>query len=162
MVAALLAPRAPDRPLQAFRWPRLWSERRPLLERQHDRLEAQLERLIERHCDGRVELDPAEASQEWCEGTLLLRRLSQHLRLEERWLVQASAFCGGHRASHRQAAERAVEAFRVGGHLRLARLQWLMDIQEWFDHHRLGADAIAYARADRNSVEIGSDQSASD
>ena len=65
MVAALLAPRAPERPLQSFRWPLLWSERRPLLERQHDRLEAQLEDMIERHNDGRVELDPAEASQEW-------------------------------------------------------------------------------------------------
>ncbi|MGB7565752.1 MAG: hypothetical protein WBM08_13515 [Prochlorococcaceae cyanobacterium] len=157
MVAALLAPRAPDRPLQSFRWPRLWSERRPLLERQHDRLEAQLEGMIERHSDGRVELDPAEADHEWSEGNLLLRRLSQHLRLEERWLLQADAFCVGHRASHRQAAERAIRAFRTGGHLRQARMPWLLEIKEWFDHHRLGADAIAYSRADRNGDASGGD-----
>jgi hypothetical protein len=44
-------------------------------------------------------------------------------------------------------ATKATLAFRSGGHLRLQRLQWLMDINDWFSQHRHGADAIAYARA---------------
>ncbi|MCP9848566.1 hypothetical protein [Cyanobium sp. Morenito 9A2] len=151
MATALLTPRVLDRPLQSFCWPRHWSERRPLLERQHDRLEAQLAGMIERHGDGRVELEPDEAQREWRDGARLLRQLRLHLRLEERWLAEARVLCGGHRVSHRQAAERAITGFREGGHRRLARLQWLLEIQVWFDHHRLGADAIAYARAQGTS-----------
>jgi hypothetical protein len=135
----------------ASRWPRSWSEQQVLLERQHDRLEAALTRLIEAHCDGRTELAPPEEQVEWSACAILLRQLSLHLRLEERWLSQWDALCGGHRASHRQVATAATLAFRSGGHLRLQRLQWLMDINDWFSQHRHGADAIAYARASHNA-----------
>ena len=135
----------------AHHWPRVWSEQQLLLERQHDRLEGLLERLIRSHCDGRSELSPAEECSEGTACTILLRQLSLHLRLEERWLAQWGALCRGHRASHRQVAAEAIDSFHSGGNLRLQRLQWLMDIHEWFCQHRDGADALAYARASHNA-----------
>jgi hypothetical protein len=136
----------------ALHWPRAWSEQQILLERQHDRLEVALARLLEAHCDGRSELAPPEEQAEFSACATLLRHLGLHLRLEERWLSQWGALCGGHRASHRQVAAAAIAAFRAGGRLRLQRLQWLMDINDWFSQHRHGADAIAYARASHNAT----------
>lgn len=134
-----------------WRWPRGWSEQQILLERQHDRLEVLLEQLIQLHCDGRSQLDPCENRAEWTACTLLLRQLSLHLRLEERWLHRWNALCAGHRAGHRQVASSAIESFRCHGFHRLHRLQWLMDINDWFSHHRHSTDALAYARAGHNA-----------
>ncbi|NQV09653.1 MAG: hypothetical protein HQ527_00545 [Cyanobacteria bacterium] len=112
------------------RWPRLWSERSQLLERQHARIEALLEQLI----DG----EPCFAR---CQQ--LVRALGLHLRLEERWLAEAGCLCPGHRVSHRQAAQLA--GLTPAGSAE--RLGWLLDLQDWFHQHRFGADAVAYARA---------------
>jgi hypothetical protein len=139
-------------------WPRAWSEQQLLLERQHERLELALTRLIEAHCDGRSEQGISEEKAEWTACATLLRLLGLHLRLEERWLSQWGALCGGHRASHRQVAKEAIGVFRSGGHLRLQRLQWLMDINDWFCQHRHGADALAYARASHNANHATSER----
>ncbi|WP_259729462.1 hypothetical protein [Synechococcus sp. CS-1333] len=120
-------------------WPRLWSERSRLLERQHSRIEALLEQLI----DG-------EASTACCRQ--LVRALGLHLRLEERWLAEVGCLCPGHRYSHREAAELA-GCTPAGS---AERLGWLLDLQEWFHLHRHGADAVAYARAAAAPVPLSS------
>ncbi len=120
-------------------WPRLWSERSRLLERQHSRIEALLDQLI----DG-------EASTAGCRQ--LVRALGLHLRLEERWLAEVGCLCPGHRYSHRQAAELA-GCTPAGS---AERLGWLLDLQEWFHLHRHGADAVAYARAAAAPVPLSS------
>ncbi|APD47860.1 hypothetical protein BM449_05805 [Synechococcus sp. SynAce01] len=102
-----------------------------MLERQHERIEALLEQLIDGH---------GVSSEHCCR---LVRSLGLHLRLEERWLDQAGCLCPGHRVAHRQAA--ALAATIPAG--ASERLGWLMDLQQWFQHHRFGADAVAYARA---------------
>jgi hypothetical protein len=119
-----------QRPGRSRPWPRLWSERSQLLERQHSRIEALLEQLIE-----------GEAPTARCQQ--LVRALGLHLRLEERWLAAAGCRCPGHRLSHRQAAELAARTPAGSAE----RLGWLLDLQEWFHLHRYGADAVAYARA---------------
>jgi magnesium-protoporphyrin IX monomethyl ester (oxidative) cyclase len=68
-------------------WPHHWSQQEPLLERQHDRLEALLDSLIKQHrqplpCEQLAPTDQAE--QLACRRLLWDLRL--HLRLEERWL----------------------------------------------------------------------------
>jgi|GEM_PF-295423 len=120
-------------------WPRLWSERSRLLERQHSRIEALLEQLID-----------AEASTAGCRQ--LVRALGLHLRLEERWLAEVGCLCPGHRYSHRQAAELA-GCTPAGS---AERLGWLLDLQEWFHLHRHGADAVAYSRAAAAPVPLSS------
>ena len=124
------SPAAPPVALPRLRWPRLWSERSKLLERQHSRIEALLEQLIE-----------GEAPSDRCQQ--LVRALGLHLRLEERWLADAGCLCPGHRLSHRQAAELAARPPAGSAE----RLGWLLDLQQWFHLHRYGADAVAYAHA---------------
>jgi hypothetical protein len=151
MPALLLAPRVPRPSAAAVPWPRRWPDQRNLLERQHDRLEGLLADAIECHCRQEKDLDAAEFAIEQASCARLLRLLSLHLRLEERWLARWGCLCAGHGASHRQVAREASEAWRQNGHLHLARLQWLMDLQVWFHHHRHGTDAIAYARASHSA-----------
>ena len=131
--------------------PRQWAQQSQLLERQHDRLEALLDDLIDRHAiaDACRSLQQLALDQRDCQ--LLLRKLGLHLRLEERWLSQLHSLCGGHRSSHRQAATLAAEGWTVGESSRAARLPWLLDLQEWFHQHRHGADAIAYRRAEASA-----------
>ena len=128
--------------------PRQWAQQSQLLERQHDRLEALLADLIERHAVPDQERTPQQLELDRRDCGRLLRQLGLHLRLEERWLARLHSFCGGHGSSHRQAAALAADGWARGKSLRGARLPWLMDLQEWFHQHRHGADAIAYRRAE--------------
>ena len=75
--------------------PRQWAQQSQLLERQHDRLEALLDDLIDRHAiaDACRSLQQLALDQRDCQ--LLLRKLGLHLRLEERWLSQLHSLCGG-------------------------------------------------------------------
>jgi hypothetical protein len=126
---------------------RQWPQQQTLLERQHDRLEALLADLVERHCRADADCTALELQAETLDCRRLLRWLGLHLRLEERWLGQRGCLCPGHRGSHREAAELAAAGWQVAEARRGARLPWLMDIQQWFHGHRRGPDAIAYARA---------------
>jgi hypothetical protein len=128
--------------------PRQWAQQAQLLERQHDRLEALLTGLIERHAVPDEGRSPQQLDADRQDCGRLLRQLGFHLRLEERWLSRLHSFCGGHRSSHRQALTLAADGWAVGQTLRGARLPWLMDLQEWFHQHRHGVDAIAYRRAE--------------
>jgi len=128
--------------------PRQWAQQSQLLERQHDRLEALLADLIERHAIPDQGRSPQQLQLDQRDCGQLLRKLALHLRLEERWLTRLHSCCGGHRSSHRQASCLAADGWAVGKDLREARLPWLMDLQEWFHQHRHGADAIAYRRAE--------------
>jgi hemerythrin len=126
-------------------WPHHWLQQEPLLERQHDRLEALLACLIEQHS----QVLPVErlaltdrAEQLACRRLLWDLRL--HLRLEERWLEAAGALCPGHRDGHREAAREALTQLCRGGASRRARLAWLHHLHSWFAAHRLGPDAVAY------------------
>ena len=128
--------------------PRQWAQQSQLLERQHDRLEALLADLIERHAIPDQGRSPRQLELDQGDCERLLRQLGLHLRLEERWLSRLHSFCGGHRSSHRQASTLAADGWAVGQGQRAARLPWLMDLQEWFHQHRHGVDAIAYRRAE--------------
>ncbi len=128
--------------------PRPWAQQSQLLERQHDRLEALLSGLIERHARPELECSPRQLERDRRDCERLLRQLGLHLRLEERWLTRLHCFCGGHRSAHRQAIHMAAGGWAVAEGLRGARLPWLMDLQQWFHQHRHGADAIAYRRAE--------------
>jgi len=77
--APLAETKARVRTSRSRRWPRLWTEQSLLLERQHERIEALLEQLIDGH---------GVSSEHCCR---LVRSLGLHLRLEERWLDQAAA-----------------------------------------------------------------------
>jgi hypothetical protein len=77
----------------------------------------------------------------------LLWQLRLHLRLEERWLAQSHCLCPGHRAAHRQAASDALEGYQHARIESTTRLTWLRELQTWFDDHRKGVDARAYAQA---------------
>lgn len=134
-----------------FRWPRQWAEQVQLLERQHDRLEALLAELVALYRQPPGAAGPAgtpavELAQD-LSCRRLLWQLRLHLRLEERWLEPWGCLCPGHRAGHREAARAAFEGYRQAGADRSARLAWLIDIQTWFDRHRAGPDASAYALA---------------
>ena len=119
-------------------WPRGWHEQEPLLERQHDRLEALLDSLIQQHHRPHsAEQLPAVDQAEQLACRRLLWDLRLHLRLEERWLEAAGSLCPGHRGGHQDAAKAA-----------LARLQ---ELQGWFAAHRRGPDAMAYALARQRS-----------
>jgi hypothetical protein len=140
MSTASLAP-----PLRVL--PREWFQQEALLERQHDRLEALLADLVDRHCRAEAECSALELRSETRDCHLLLRWLRLHLRLEERWLGQRGCLCPGHQGNHREAAALAAAGWQVAEALRGARLPWLMDLQQWFHGHRRGPDAMAYARA---------------
>ncbi len=131
-------------------WPRSWSEQEPLLERQHDHLEALLAALIEQHRQSlAAELLEASELGEQLACRRLLWDLRLHLRLEERWLAAAAALCSGHRANHQDAARQALADYCRGSGSRRARLAWLQQLQAWFVAHRQGADAMAYGLARR-------------
>jgi hypothetical protein len=134
-------------------WPRRWSEQEPLLERQHDRLEALMAALIEQHQQPLpVELLEASEQAEQLACRRLLWDLRLHLRLEERWLDAAGALCPGHRAGHQEAARQALADFGRGCGSRCARLAWLQQLQAWFGAHRHGPDAMAYGLARARSA----------
>lgn len=124
--------------------PRLWSHQRPLLERQHDRLEAHLAALIAQH---RVAGAAApEEQQQGCRR--LLRQLRLHLRLEERWLRAHGLLCPGHRSGHQAALQAASEQWQRQGCEQEGRLALLESLQDWFQQHLQGPDAVAYGLAD--------------
>lgn len=136
-------------------WPHLWTDQHPLLERQHDRLEALLEELLQLHA---LEAGPwttpaAGAAEATCRRWLWDLRL--HLRLEERWLAAHGCLCPGHRAAHRDALSVALAGFQRSGGNRQARLDWLAAMQAWFAEHRQGPDAMAYGLATASSSGIG-------
>jgi len=128
-------------------WPLQWPQREGLLERQHDRLEALLDDLVDRHCLAEEERSALELLADRRDCLLLVRGLRLHLRLEERWLAQCGCLCPGHRAAHCEAVAAAAARWEVAETLRAARLPWLMELQQWFHGHRHGPDALAYARA---------------
>lgn len=128
-------------------WPLQWPQREGLLERQHDRLEALLDDLVDRHCLADEERSALELLADSRDCLLLVRGLRLHLRLEERWLAQCGCLCPGHRAAHCEAVAAATADWEVAETLRAARLPWLMELQQWFHGHRHGPDALAYARA---------------
>jgi hypothetical protein len=138
---------APPLGLLPLEWPR----QEALLERQHDRLEALLADLVDRHCLAERERSAVEAEADTRDCMRLLRGLRLHLRLEERWLAQRGCLCPAHRGAHRDAAELASSGWQLSATQRAARLPWLMDLQQWFHGHRRGPDAIAYARAATSS-----------
>jgi len=140
MSTASLAP-----PLRVL--PCEWSPQESLLERQHDRLEALLADLVDRHCLAEQERSAVEAQADTRDCIRLLRGLRLHLRLEERWLAQRGCLCPGHRGAHREAAALATAGWQLSATQRASRLPWWMDLQQWFHGHRHGPDAIAYARA---------------
>ncbi len=160
-VVSVLAPPSPPLPAplpaqppdrsSAFRWPRQWAERVQLLERQHDRLEALLAELVDLYRQPLESTGPEGSPAVQLAQDLSCRRLlwqlRLHLRLEERWLEASGCLCPGHRAGHRDAARAAFEGYRQAGLDRSARLDWLLAIQTWFDRHRAGPDANAYALA---------------
>ncbi|MGB5134875.1 MAG: hypothetical protein WBN89_06845, partial [Prochlorococcaceae cyanobacterium] len=110
----------------AGHWPRHWQEQEPLLERQHERLEALLATLLQEHIQPlppeRLELSD-QAEQLACRRLLWDLRL--HLRLEERWLEHWGALCPGHRDNHRDAAQAAIAGFVGRAGSRRGRLAWL-------------------------------------
>ncbi|MCP9891996.1 hypothetical protein KBY57_13170 [Cyanobium sp. Aljojuca 7D2] len=143
-----LAPPHPLPPAAApAMWPLQWPQREGLLERQHDRLEALLDDLVDRHCLADKERSALELLADRRDCLLLVRGLRLHLRLEERWLAQRGCLCPGHRAAHCEAVAAAAAGWEVAETLRAARLPWLMELQQWFHGHRHGPDALAYARA---------------
>lgn len=156
MALACAAPAGADpssaAPASTSSWPRAWAQQEPLLERQHDRLEALLASLIEQHLEPLAPelLAPSDqAEQLACRRLLWDLRL--HLRLDERWLGAAGALCPGHRGGHQDAARAALAQFCRSSGSRRARLAWLQELQGWFTAHRRGPDAMAYALARQRS-----------
>ena len=142
MAPSLLRP-----PPRLTSWPRQWPDQRLLLERQHERLELQLNTLIRRHHPEAPAWSAEEASA--CEhaARILLWNLKLHLRLEERWLDGWGCLCQGHRQAHREASLAALEGWRRSDGDRPRRLAWLEALRTWFQAHRDGADARAYSLA---------------
>ena len=149
VLTASLAPTCPAPPATSPQsaWLGPWPPREVLLERQHDRLEALLADLVDRHCLADAERSAMELLSDCRDCERLLWGVRLHLRLEERWLGQCGCLCPGHRAAHGEAIAAAAARWTVVEKLRSSRLPWLMDLQQWFHGHRRGADAIAYARA---------------
>ena len=149
VLTASLAPTCPAPPATSPQsaWLGPWPQREVLLERQHDRLEALLADLVDRHCLADAERSAMELLSDCRDCERLLWGVRLHLRLEERWLGQCGCLCPGHRAAHGEAIAAAAARWTVVEKLRSSRLPWLMDLQQWFHGHRRGADAIAYARA---------------
>ena len=132
-------------------WPRRWVDQEPLLERQHDGLEAYLAELLSLHGPKHPVWTAAEAVaiERGCRRLIWVLRL--HLRLEERWLSAQGCLCPGHRAVHRQAVENTKAALLETSGDREARLRWLLELQSWFANHRHGPDATAYGIARSNA-----------
>ncbi len=122
-------------------WPRNWLSRKPVLERQHDCLEQELEALIAAHG---AQAPDAELQRRFLK---LVQRLGLHLRLEERWLLPEHSLCFGHRLAHQEIREFVTQELPQCEYDPIQRMQLLIDVQEWFHNHRHGIDAIDYARA---------------
>ena len=140
-------------PVQATprQWPRCWVEQEPLLERQHDALEAYLAELLLLHGPAQAAWTASTALAIECGCRRLIWDLHLHLRLEERWLAAQNCLCPGHRRAHAQAASEARAALLRTASDRQARLSWLLELQHWFNNHRNGPDATAYAIARSNA-----------
>lgn len=123
--------------------PRHWFDQRPLLERQHERLDTQLAALIAQHQTPGT----GGAAEQQLACRSLLRALRLHLRLEERWLQAQGLLCPGHRASHQAAVEAANRQWQRHGGERAGRLALLESLQGWFLRHLQGPDAVAYGLA---------------
>jgi len=145
-VAVVLETRV-DPQLARWGWPLRWSERVPLLESQHDRLESLILELLHLHrvAQHTWSLEEALAVEASCRRLLWDLRL--HLRLEERWLSQIHCMCPGHRALHAEALKQVTEGLLCSAGDREARRRWLENLQVWFVEHRQGPDAMAYAHA---------------
>ena len=128
-------------------WPRHWTAQERLLERQHDRLETQLASLLHQHRPDQPAWDDAQSLNADRRTRRLLWDLRLHLRLEERWLSAQGCLASSHRQAHREASGLALSGFLQSIGDRQARHQWLSQLQSWFNSHRHGADAGAYARA---------------
>lgn len=131
----------------AGRWPRLWSERELLLERQHQILHDLISARILQVIAGS---DAPESAVEAAGQPLLrqlLRQLHLHLRLEERWLGSCGCLCPGHRAIHQLVARDTQAGLRQAGSDRQQQLIWLRGLQAWLLEHTDGPDAHAYALA---------------
>ena len=141
-------------------WPRRWVEQEPLLERQHDGLEACLAELLSLHGPSHPAWTAAEALAIERRCRRLIWELRLHLRLEERWLDQAGCLCPGHRAVHADAASAAIGGYGRSCGDRAARTRWLLDLRAWFLAHRAGPDATAYAgaAASPNAAALASHQ----
>ena len=125
------------------RWPRLWSERELLLERQHQRLRDLIsDRIVAVNAGSDAPQTAVEAADQ-----RLLRQLRLHLRLEERWLGACGCLCPGHRAIHRLVARDSEAGWRQAGGDRQQQLIWLQGLQAWLLEHTDGPDAHAYAMA---------------
>jgi hemerythrin len=132
-------------------WPRRWVDQEPLLERQHDGLEAYLAELLSLHGPMHPAWSAAEAVAIERGCRRLIWDLRLHLRLEERWLSAQGYLCPGHRAVHLQAVENTKAALLKTSGDREARLRWLLELQSWFTNHRHGPDATAYGIARSNA-----------
>ncbi len=132
-------------------WPRRWVDQEPLLERQHDGLEAYLTELLCLHGPMQPAWTAAKALALERGCRRLIWDLRLHLRLEERWLSAQGCLCPGHRGVHLQAIEAAKAALLKTSGDRQARLRWLLELQSWFANHRHGPDATAYAIARSNA-----------
>jgi len=142
-----MVPPLPSSPA-ASGWPGSWPLQRVLLERQHDRLAALLDALVEEHAAPRdSSILPWHHSSD-AGFRLLFRRLQQHLRLEERWLAARGCLCPGHRAAHARVAAGAAADLERCGRDRFARLVLVMGLREWLRGHCAGPDATAYSLAD--------------
>ncbi|WP_438983856.1 hypothetical protein [Vulcanococcus sp.] len=146
-MAVLLADPVRAKP---WRWPQCWVDQEPLLERQHDALEAYLAELLMLHGPMQPAWTAAEALAIERGCRRLIWDLRLHLRLEERWLSAQSCLCPGHRGVHHQAVDDAKAALLGTTGDRQARLSWLLELQSWFNNHRHGPDATAYAIARSN------------
>lgn len=132
-------------------WPRCWLDQEPLLERQHDALEAGLAELLWLHGPMRSAWTAADALAIERACRRLIWELRLHLRLEERWLTAQGCLCAGHRSLHRQAVDDAKASLLSSAGDRQARLHWLLGLQIWFENHRHGPDALAYGIARSNA-----------
>lgn len=132
-------------------WPRCWVDQEPLLERQHDAIEAFLAELLLLHGPAQTDWTASSALAIERSCRRLIWDLRLHLRLEERWLTAQNCLCPGHRKAHAQAASEAQVALLRTASDRQARLSWLLELQDWFNNHRNGPDAAAYAIARTNA-----------
>ena len=130
-----------------WQWPRCWVDQEPLLERQHDAIEAFLAELLLLHGPTQPAWTASDSIALERSCRRLIWDLRLHLRLEERWLAVQNCLCSGHRGAHAQATEDAQSSLLRTVNDRQARLSWLLELQHWFNNHRNGPDATAYAIA---------------
>ena len=147
-MAVLLAEPVGAKP---WSWPLRWADQEPLLERQHDGLEAYLAELLWLHGPMQPAWTAAEALAIERGCRRLIWDLRLHLRLEERWLSAQGCLCPGHRGVHLRAVKDAKAALLETTGDRPARLRWLLQLQSWFTNHRHGPDATAYTIARSNA-----------